>query len=437
VSINIDSFNLCSGSDSVRLVLKNNELSPSTSASNFTVLLPFGVEYIAATERFYNNPFTSTVPTITMDGNQQRLTWASDGVPANDSAVWAFDYTITDSIGMCGLASFEAESTTEFSATCGGTSCNSSIVNSSGSDEFIVSRPILNVTSNTSSIQHDTVAVGINDSLTTSVSINNTGYEGTDMKIRAYQDVNANGIVDGGDVLLYDVDKPFVGSTFSFDTLLVASNGTYTCPVVTEIIPECDCDNDTIVSASSCTFVAVPVELTYFRVNKLNDNVAQLMWQTASEINSERFVIERRLDGQNSFEKVGEVLAQGNSSQLVDYVFNDDIKGFKGSICYRLKQIDFDGAYAYSNVQCIKSESSNELIIYPNPTDGLVSIVLHNEDNGSVAYTLYDSKGQVVLEQKNEPNTLFTIDLRGFADGVYILKSTSTSVVRRLIKVSK
>lgn len=434
VRINLDSFNQCSGTDSARLILVNNELSSTTTSSEYTVLLPFGVNYIAMSERFYNNAFTTIAPIVSIDGNQERLTWVSDGVPANDSAIWVFDYTISDSIGMCGLANFEVGSTTSFSATCGGSSCNSSILNSSGDNGFIVSRPRITFSSNTVNIKQDTATLTVSDSMMVSLVLSNLGYPSTNLNLNIYDDVNADGVVDAGDVLMLNRMLTMSGSSLAFDTLLVGANGTYSCPVLVEVVPTCDCDNDTIVSSSSCNLTAVPVDLISFEVRK-KSTTAELNWTTASELNSDRFEIERKIEGEEIFTKIGEVGAQGFSTQIVDYRFSDNIENKNGEICYRLKQVDYDAQYAYSDVQCVLQDIHSDLAVYPNPTSGVLNVrLVETYLESPLILKLFNSQGIELLSFSPDEDT--QIDLSSYSDGVYFLRSNIDPLVLRVVKIS-
>ena len=93
--LSLDSFNQCSGTDSIRLVLVNNELTPTSSASDYNLLLPFGITYTPSSERFYRNAFTTTSPTVSFEGNRQLLTWESNGVAANAASICPSDSFLT------------------------------------------------------------------------------------------------------------------------------------------------------------------------------------------------------------------------------------------------------------------------------------------------------------------------------------------------------
>ena len=98
---------------------------------------------------------------------------------------------------------------------------------------------------------------------------------------------------------------------------------------------------------------AVPVELTSFNSSIVNDHV-QLNWTTATELNNKGFEIARTDQStvnsrNNNLETVGFVQGNGTSSEVHTYIFKDQ-NPIAGKLFYRLKQIDFDGSFEYSNI---------------------------------------------------------------------------------------
>lgn len=125
----------------------------------------------------------------------------------------------------------------------------------------------------------------------------------------------------------------------------------------------------------------LPVKLQNFTAQKLNENKVGLNWQAASETNNSHFEIERSVDGA-SFAKIGVVRGAGNSSIAKQYSFTDNAAVAEHSqipaLYYRLKQIDFDGTFEYSNVVVINlgtsATPSNQVVVFPNPATNEISI---------------------------------------------------------------
>ncbi len=98
----------------------------------------------------------------------------------------------------------------------------------------------------------------------------------------------------------------------------------------------------------------------------MEDNVL-LSWQTASEINNEKFILEKSFDANNWF-KIAEVKGAGNSTNILTYSFVDDAL-ISGTQYYRLTQIDFDGTKeTFEAIDVSKIATAPfEIKVFPNP----------------------------------------------------------------------
>ncbi len=160
------------------------------------------------------------------------------------------------------------------------------------------------------------------------------------------------------------------------------------------------------------TFGILPVELTKFAASKDLSHV-NLEWQTATEINNERFEIERSSDA-GRFENIGSVKGEGNSSRLQDYSFVDAMP-LNGINYYRLKQIDIDGAFAYSDVVSVKMNRAN-IRITPTSTFDFVTV----NTGAQSSLVLRNINGQVMDSQSDSEGN-FTIEMANYAQGIYFL----------------
>jgi mannan endo-1,4-beta-mannosidase len=176
----------------------------------------------------------------------------------------------------------------------------------------------------------------------------------------------------------------------------------------------------------------LPVTFINFQVEKQNGSVL-LEWQTASEKNNDRFEIERSSDGKH-FYSFSEIKSAGNSTQIQSYqqIDKDPLSGIS---YYRLKQVDADGNYSYSNVVSITADNLS-ISVYPNPSNGLYRL------NGSIKIgvdiKVYNNIGVVILNRKIEEIKLseYDIDLRKFPPGIYLLEvfSKGEKITHQLIK---
>lgn len=99
----------------------------------------------------------------------------------------------------------------------------------------------------------------------------------------------------------------------------------------------------------------LPISLLSFEGHRENNHVI-LNWETASETNNDYFEIQRSLDG-FSFSTIGFIDGSGNSNSILSYSYTD-LNNFNNITYYRLKQVDFDGAFSFSKVIDVNSEES-------------------------------------------------------------------------------
>ena len=146
----------------------------------------------------------------------------------------------------------------------------------------------------------------------------------------------------------------------------------------------------------------LPVELTSF-TGKIIGKKILLNWQTATEINNYGFEVERS-SGNMMWEKIGFVNGYGNSNSPKDYSFMDNSPTGMGDIKYRLKQVDNDGQFEYSDIITLNfSITTFELYQnYPNPFNPSTTISWHSPIEGNVKITLYDILGNYICEIINE-----------------------------------
>ena len=185
----------------------------------------------------------------------------------------------------------------------------------------------------------------------------------------------------------------------------------------------------------------LPVELVSF-VSNLNANNVELSWITASEINNMGFDIERKTES-SSYAKIGFVSGNGTTTDYSYYSFVDVISQ-PGVYLYRLKQIDFDGSFKYSNEIRVEIESVpltfNLEQNYPNPFNPTTKISYALPETGFVNLTVYNSLGEKVTELVNEVeesgkhNVIFLAG--NLSSGLYIYK-LSLSGERNTYTISK
>lgn len=271
----------------------------------------------------------------------------------------------------------------------------------------------------------------------------------------AIPDTSATGVVScsGGDAFFTgDVDYCFSSAGFSGTPTLtivgpngfnetIAAGAVGTTPIVdagnytiTASVPsspsQClNCGKSICVPISAaqiggCT--ALPIDLFNFYLENLSNRVV-INWQTLSEFNTAYFEVQKSTDAKE-FETIGTVQAAGNSTNLLTYTFVDDEKN--GIVYYRLKQIDFDGKYAYS--QILSSENATKTLFYPNPSNGSINLSITSENS---TVSIVNSLGTTVYRAHYSEKGNYLFDLKDQAKGVYWLEviSNEENTIEQLV----
>jgi hypothetical protein len=175
----------------------------------------------------------------------------------------------------------------------------------------------------------------------------------------------------------------------------------------------------------------IPVKLIQF-AGQLNKENADLYWNTASEINSRGFAIERSKDN-NTWEDAGFVKARGNSNQGIKYAFTDQAPFAKGisRLYYRLRIVDNDGSYEYSKAVVIEKSGSNALKteIYPNPSNAGSQLFITSATEVSASVTIADLQGKIISTETIQLQQGITsyplMNIQNMKPGMYLVKVIS------------
>ncbi|MEO6456088.1 MAG: T9SS type A sorting domain-containing protein, partial [Ginsengibacter sp.] len=173
----------------------------------------------------------------------------------------------------------------------------------------------------------------------------------------------------------------------------------------------------------------LPVSLLAFKAILQNISVL-LQWEIITEKNLANFVIERSADG-NRFLPINQVRASGLRACSKDYSVRDE-QPMQGINFYRLKMVDVEGKYTYSNIIAVKINRDNKLHIFPNPAKDIL-FVQANGENENAIIKIVDAAGRKIKESRIflNSNTSFSIDINTLAPGVYnfiLLKKQKTEV---------
>jgi hypothetical protein len=183
----------------------------------------------------------------------------------------------------------------------------------------------------------------------------------------------------------------------------------------------------------------VPVELLSFDAKAAGKRV-DISWATASELNTSRFEVEKAAQGSNFFTKIAEMEAAGNSSVTLNYgpVVDNNVEYGKTYI-YRLKALDRDGSFSYSDERTVTLTGLSGVIelgqARPNPVRSESTIEYTMSQSANVEITLVDASGKEVARLYSGIQTagqhILNVDAKDLASGVYqvVLRSGDVMLI--------
>jgi len=179
---------------------------------------------------------------------------------------------------------------------------------------------------------------------------------------------------------------------------------------------------------ADCFSTAVPVEFGMVEARTQEDKV-NLYWETHAEINNEYFEVQWSRDGSN-FQTIGDIEGAGNSTDKLAYTMLHDNPVF-GQNMYRIKQVDFDGNFEYSDVVTARIENDNgDIALTPSP----VKDVLYVSSNEELSLEIFSLSGARVLDVSKIQTG--TVDLSTLQAGIYIvrMKTENEIISKKIIK---
>jgi len=185
---------------------------------------------------------------------------------------------------------------------------------------------------------------------------------------------------------------------------------------------------------SNIAQVLVPVELTSFTANVKEDGVL-IEWTTATEKNNMGFEVQRKTG--NTWKTIDFAKGKGTTTEITDYSFLDSFKdmSFSGSVEYRLKQIDFNGTFEYSEAVTVEIDfKPDEFVLYqnyPNPFNPSTIIQYTINRKQFVTIKVFDVLGNEVTTLVNEekPAGDYEVEFNatGLPSGIYLYKMIAGS----------
>jgi hypothetical protein len=199
-------------------------------------------------------------------------------------------------------------------------------------------------------------------------------------------------------------------------------NGTTDCP---DNVWDNNGGNPTNYTMSFTISANMPIDLVKFNAENINTGI-KLSWLTSKEVNNDLYEIQRLIDGEG-FKSIGEVKGSGTSFEQNQYVFLDNNPS-NGINIYRLKQIDLDGSFNYSDIVSAKyyDNETPKLIITPTlATNDIVCELYNINYEGKIV--IVNSLGRVIKQELAAKNVnKISIDISNLERGQYFISYISS-----------
>jgi hypothetical protein len=178
----------------------------------------------------------------------------------------------------------------------------------------------------------------------------------------------------------------------------------------------------------------LPVNLDGFTAIRKSETTVALNWKTRGEINNEKFEIERSFDGIN-FIRVGTVNGNGTTNTVMVYQFEDQVLASASPVLYyRLKQVDFNGDFEYSEIKRVANTTSAvDLKAWYNQSEQKIQVSTISNVAEPVTITVVDIQGRVVAQQTTQltkGNNSIKLDMQGLPNGIYTFMLASAEGVK-------
>jgi hypothetical protein len=187
---------------------------------------------------------------------------------------------------------------------------------------------------------------------------------------------------------------------------------------------------------------SLPFSLSDFTAQLGNNKNVVLNWETTMEAGTSHFTVQRSSDGQY-YDDAGIVFADGESKARKDYSFSDPIESSSRHIIYyRLKMVDLDSKYRYSEVVVVRIGETAEInvSVYPNPAISELRVTIPSDwQNKPISYNIYNTNG-VLIKQKISSNAgqTETLHVADLPVGMYIVKTENghQTAVQKFMKAN-
>ncbi len=156
-----------------------------------------------------------------------------------------------------------------------------------------------------------------------------------------------------------------------------------------------DNNSNEYVNTDQCVKLASPMPVIYLNspIAKIYKTKSHISWSVSTQINNEKYIIEHGTDAK-SYTEIGEIKGDGTSAHEKHYTYIHETPSI-GINCYRIKQVDYDGKYSYSDLASVRYDGTEATSIYPNPATSKVTITT----TAQATLQIIDVYGRVIRRQ--------------------------------------
>ncbi len=266
------------------------------------------------------------------------------------------------------------------------------------------------------------------------IDVDRSGTINTDIDILAQTSTNFNtGFVPG--TILPGFKSAYVGSVLPFNNYTFQNGDTNSnkqlIAWVNITTPGYLGAGATGVLNNPCT--VLPVEMKSFNAHRVFNNV-NLTWETAQEFNFSGFDVQRKV-GKSAYSSIGFVTAKANEGNGAAYSFTDADLTSGTNVLYRLRIVNKDGGYSYSDIRAIRNNAQKiDVSVYPNPCNGFFEIAVPS-DAGLYDVVFTDIAGRVLRSMSSLRSQ--SLQMNSLNPGIYIMKiwfrETGETITERII----
>ncbi len=179
-----------------------------------------------------------------------------------------------------------------------------------------------------------------------------------------------------------------------------------------------------------------PVNISYFSAQKQNDQV-EIYWGTSSEQSNDFFEVQRRGENASTFEVIGVVNGNGTTSRSHEYQFTDK-QPAEGLNYYRLRQVDFDGAFEYTQIISVEMpKRSMDVKVFPNPASDNLTVQIEGELREALQIEVFNLINSQRVQAGNYFSNQFELDIKDWTSGAYLLRLTNDHEVTTIKVIKK